>query len=87
MPPQAAGNLKLPADMFLLQKRVEAAQALANEYLRRAEQAEFRERAHQDHWAMEVDRLRQEVVALRGPGKKTDGLNTAGLLVILWGAV
>jgi Plasmid replication region DNA-binding N-term len=60
---------KLPADMFLMQKRVEAAEALASEYLRRAELAEFRERAHQDHWAMEVDRLRQEVAVLSGKSK------------------
>jgi hypothetical protein len=60
---------KLPADMFLLQKRVEAAEARANEYLQRAELAEFRERAHQDHWALEVDRLRQEIAALKGTTK------------------
>jgi hypothetical protein len=65
----AAAKAPLPADVFLLQRRVEAAEALANEYLQRAELAEFRERAHQDHWALEVDRLRQEIVALKGAGK------------------
>lgn len=65
----AAANVGLPADVFLLQRRVEAAEALAKEYLQRAELAEFRERAHQEHWAVEVDRLRQEVAALRGPGR------------------
>jgi len=65
----AAANVGLPAEVFLLQRRVEAAEALANEYLQRAELAEFRERAHQEHWAVEVDRLRQEVAALRGPGR------------------
>jgi hypothetical protein len=62
-------NPKLPADVVLLQKRVEAAEALANEYLKRAELAEFRERAHQDHWAVEIDRLRQEVAILSGKSK------------------
>ena len=64
-----AVTVKLPADVILLQKRVEAAEAAAAEYLKRAELAEFRERAHQDHWALEVDRLRQEIAALRGPGR------------------
>jgi hypothetical protein len=58
-----------PGDMALLRRRVEVAEVAAAEYLKRAELAEFRERAHQDHWAMEVDRLRQEIAALRGPGK------------------
>jgi hypothetical protein len=59
----------LPGDIALLQRRVEAAESQAQEYLKRAELAEFRERAHQEHWAVEVDRLRQEVVALRGLGR------------------
>ena len=59
----------LPAEVFLLQRRVQAAEALATEYLQRAELAEFRERAHQEHWAIEIDRLRQEVAALKGPSK------------------
>jgi hypothetical protein len=63
VPPQ------LPQDVLLLQRRVEVAEALAKEYLQRAKLAEFRERAHQDHWALEVDRLRQEITALRGRGK------------------
>jgi hypothetical protein len=65
----ALAQAHLPADMVLLQKRVEKAEASAAEYLKRAELAEFRERAHQDHWAIEIDRLRQEVAALTGPRK------------------
>jgi hypothetical protein len=65
----AAANIKLPADLVLLQRRVEAAEAVAAENLKRAELAEFRERAHQDHWAVEIDRLRQEVAALSGRAK------------------
>jgi hypothetical protein len=68
-PVPASGSLHLPADMVLLQRQVEAAEALAQEYLQRAELAEFRERAHQDHWAMEIDRLRQEIAALSGKAK------------------
>jgi hypothetical protein len=68
-PATAAQNLSLPADVVLLRKRVEAAEALAAEHLKRAELAEFRERAHQDHWALEIDRLRQEIAALKGTAK------------------
>jgi hypothetical protein len=60
---------QLPGEMALLQKRVEAAETAAAEYLKRAELAEFRERAHQDHWAMEVDRLRMEIATLKGAAK------------------
>lgn len=34
--------------------------------LARAELAEYRERAHQDRWAGEIDTLRQEMARLRG---------------------
>ena len=64
-----AASVKLPADMLLLQRRVEAAEAAAAVNLQRAELAEFREQAHQDHWALEIDRLRQELAALKGAGK------------------
>ena len=60
---------QLPGEMALLRQRVQAAEAAAAEALKRAELAEFREQAHQDHWALEVDRLRQELAALKGPGR------------------
>jgi hypothetical protein len=69
VPALAQAHPHLPADMVLLQKRVEKAEAAAAGHLKRAELAEFRERAHQDHWALEVDRLRQEIAALKGPGR------------------
>jgi hypothetical protein len=56
----------LPADMVLLQRRLVVAEAAAAECLKRAELAEFRERAHQDFWAVEIDRLRQELAAVKG---------------------
>jgi hypothetical protein len=58
---------ELPGELALMRQRVKAAEAAAAEAIKRAELAEFREQAHQDHWALEVDRLRQEVAALRGP--------------------
>jgi hypothetical protein len=67
--PAMVAAAKLPAEVVLLQRRVEAAEEAAAEYLKRAELAEFREQAHQDHWALEIDRLRQEIAALRGPSK------------------
>jgi hypothetical protein len=42
---------------------LKAAEAAAAENLKRAELAEYREQAHQEHWALEVDRLRQRLVA------------------------
>jgi|SRR5450432_867563 Plasmid replication region DNA-binding N-term len=55
----AVGLPRLPADVAELTRRLEAAEAAAAENLARAERAEYREQAHQDKWAMEVDRLRQ----------------------------
>jgi hypothetical protein len=44
-----------------LQRRLAAAEAEAAENLARAERAEYREMAHQDHWALEIDRLREQL--------------------------
>jgi hypothetical protein len=49
----------LPPEVQALQQRVAAAEAVAAENLARAGRAEYREQAHQDHWAVEIDRLRQ----------------------------
>jgi hypothetical protein len=56
----------LPADVMELRRRVVAAELSAAENLARAERAEYREEAHQEKWAVEVDRLRMEVRRLRG---------------------
>jgi hypothetical protein len=56
----------VPVDVAELKARLAAAEAQAAENLARAERAEFREQAHQDKWAMEVDKLRQELKAARG---------------------
>ena len=62
----------LPTEIAELQRRLKAAEATAAESLERAELAEYRERAHQDHWALELDRLRQENETLRHaqPGQR-----------------
>ncbi len=43
--------------------RVKAAEKAAAEANARAELAELREQSHQDHWAMEIDRLREQLRA------------------------
>jgi hypothetical protein len=59
-PPPA---LQLPTDVRELQARMLAAESAAAENQARAERAEYREQAHQDRWAAEIDRLRQEARA------------------------
>jgi hypothetical protein len=66
---EECASAAVPADVAHLQKRLEAAESTAAENLKRAELAELREQAHQDHWAVEVDRLRQEIAALKGATK------------------
>jgi hypothetical protein len=58
-----AGMAYLPANVAELERRVKMAEAAAAENLKRAELAEYREQAHQERWALEVDRLRQQVRA------------------------
>jgi len=58
-----ASRPQLPTDIAELQRRLIVAEEAAKKNLARAERAELRERAHQDRWAVEVDRLRQEVRA------------------------
>ena len=56
----------VPADLVELKARLAAAEVAAAENLARAERAEYREERHQEKWAIEVDRLRQELKAARG---------------------
>jgi hypothetical protein len=63
---EEAARAAVPVDLAELKFRLAAAEAQAAENLVRAEKAEFREQAHQDKWAMEVDRLRQELKSARG---------------------
>ncbi len=50
-------------DRAQLQMKLFAAEAAAAEAQARAERAEFREQAHQDKWAMEIDGLREQLRA------------------------
>lgn len=50
---------ELPIEVAELQRRLVAAETAAAEMLARAERAEYREQAHQERWAAEVDSLRQ----------------------------
>src|SRR5271170_3697415 len=55
----------LPTEVAELQRRLHIAETAAAENLKRADLAEFREQAHQDHWALKLDELRQELEAAR----------------------
>ena len=61
----AAEAQSLPAEVYELQERLKLAQAKAAANLARAELAEYRERAHQDHWALEIDRVKRELEEAR----------------------
>lgn len=61
-PAQAAFPL-LPTDVVQLQEQLARAERRAQELQLRVEGAEFRERAHQDRWMMEIDQLRQQLRA------------------------
>ncbi len=53
----------LPTDVRELQERLTKAEARAEEMKTRAELAELREQSHQDRWALEIDRLREQLRA------------------------
>lgn len=57
----AGSKPEVPSDVADLQSRLQIAEAAAAENQARAERAEYREQAHQDHWAMEIDRLREQL--------------------------
>jgi hypothetical protein len=62
---EAHGSLapEVPADVADLERRLRLADAAAAENQARAERAEYREQAHQERWAMEIDRLREQLRA------------------------
>jgi hypothetical protein len=53
----------LPTDVVTLQTQLAEAQREAAQSKARAELAEVREQAHQDHWGLEIDRLREQLRA------------------------
>jgi hypothetical protein len=58
-PSHAVPSEMVPSEVRELQQRLLAAESAAAENLARAERAEYREQAHQERWAAEIDRLRQ----------------------------
>ena len=62
---EALGSLapEVPADVTDLERRLRLAEAAGAANQARAERAEYREQAHQEHWAMEIDRLREQLRA------------------------
>ena len=60
---QPSSRPEVPSDLADLQSRLQVAEAAAAENQARAERAEYREQAHQDHWAIEIDRLREQLRA------------------------
>jgi hypothetical protein len=59
--PLRPGVSNAPPHIADLQRRLAAAEAESSELLARAERAEYREMAHQDQWALEIDRLREQL--------------------------
>ena len=53
----------LPTEVREIQERLEKAEARAEGMQARAELAELREQSHQDRWALEIDRLREQLRA------------------------
>ena len=58
-PASSEPALAFPVEVAELQRRLVIAETAAAEMLARAERAEYRELAHQERWAAEVDALRQ----------------------------
>jgi Plasmid replication region DNA-binding N-term len=63
----------LPTDIAELQRRLIVAEAAAAENLKRAELAEFREQAHQEHWALKIDELRRNLEEARAENAAGQG--------------
>jgi hypothetical protein len=70
----AVSALQNSPDIREMQQRMKAAEERAAEYLARAERAEYRETAHQDSWALEIDRLRTQLRAQPSPGAEVRAL-------------
>lgn len=62
---RAMAAAALPSDVAELQRRLQIAETAAAENLKRAELAEMREQAHQEHWALKIDELRRKLEETR----------------------
>jgi len=65
---EAAANRApaVPPDVALMAQRLREAETTAAEMRARAERAELREEAHQAHWAVQIDQLREQLRAQPG---------------------
>jgi hypothetical protein len=71
---RALAAAALPTEVAELQRRLQIAETAAVENLKRAELAELREQAHQEHWALKIDELRRKLEEARtenAPGQGT----------------
>ena len=66
----------LPVDIQQIQERLKQAEAHAAEQRVRAEVAELREQSHQDRWALEIDRLREQLRAQPNYAREVRGLQS-----------
>ena len=57
----STSTAEVAAEIAELKRRLDGAEAAAAQNLARAERAEYREQAHQDKWAMEIDGLRSQL--------------------------
>jgi hypothetical protein len=62
---RAIAASELPTEVAELQHRLQIAETAAAENLKRAELAELREQAHQEHWALQIEELRQKLEEAR----------------------
>jgi hypothetical protein len=66
----------LPVGVLELQHRLAKAEGQATEMKARAELAELREQSHQDRWALEIDRLREQLRAQPNYAKEVQTLQS-----------
>jgi Plasmid replication region DNA-binding N-term len=62
---RALAAAALPTEVAELQRRLQIAESAAAQNLKRAELAELREQAHQEHWALKIDELRRKLEEAR----------------------
>jgi len=70
---RALATAALPTEVAELQRRLQIAETAAAENLRRAELAELREQAHQEHWALKIDELRRRLEETRSKAAAGQG--------------
>jgi hypothetical protein len=74
---RATAAAALPTEVAELQRRLQIAETAAAENLKRAELAELREQAHQEHWALKIDELRRKLEDARRENAAGQGTSRA----------